>query len=84
MSSTLDRINKAISHMTSQGIEPQRVDLTEAAYQQVIKERDGSAANLLADGWLEKVAGLDFNVMPDLTYSAVVGNGPHGRVHVMV
>lgn len=84
MSSTLDRINKAISHMTSQGIEPMRVDLTEAAYQQVIKERDGNAPDLIADGWPEKVSGLDFSVVPELTYSAVVGSGPHGRVHVMV
>ncbi len=83
MSATLDRINKAISHMTSQGFEPQRVDLTEAAYQQLIKERDGSTANLIADGWPDKVSGLDFNVMPSLTYSAVVGNSPHGRVHVL-
>ncbi|MNV19538.1 hypothetical protein D3C71_1104060 [compost metagenome] len=87
MAEIINRIVRSVQHMNEHGIAPQRVELTSAAWHQLQKEMTDAGNALDADvvkGWPETIVGLPFSKNDALTYSAVVGNGTHGRVHVMV
>jgi hypothetical protein len=87
MTEIINRIVRGVQHMRDNDIDPQRVDLTTAAFAKLEKEMIDAGNTLdqnIAEGWPDTIVGLPFAANPRLTYSAVVGNGEAGRVHVMV